>query len=48
VTEIFALLDNPTRRQEMAKQARDFVVTQSSWSNCLEKFENLLKSMAKR
>jgi glycosyltransferase involved in cell wall biosynthesis len=48
VTEIFALLDNPTRRQEMAKQARDLVVTQSSWSNCLERFENLLESMAKR
>jgi len=48
VTEIFALLDNPTRRQEMAKRARDLVVTQSSWSNCLERFENLLESMAKR
>jgi glycosyltransferase involved in cell wall biosynthesis len=48
VTEIFALLDNPNRRQEMAKQARDLVVTQSSWSNCLERFENLLESMAKR
>jgi glycosyltransferase involved in cell wall biosynthesis len=48
VTEIFALLDNPTRRQEMAKRARDLVITQSSWSNCLERFENLLESMAKR
>ena len=47
VAEIFALLDNPTRRQEMANQARDLVVTQSSWSNCLESFENLLESMAK-
>jgi glycosyltransferase involved in cell wall biosynthesis len=48
VTEIFALLDNPNRRQEMAKQARDLVVAQSSWSNCLERFENLLESIAKR